>query len=70
VIKLHELNDMTRGWVQALSYEEQGTVLDLATDVMMAMEQRSGRARLGENGSVELVVKTILFFNESGTAHE
>ena len=70
MIKLHELNLLTRGWVEALPDEEQAKVLDLATDVMMTMEQRNCRARLGENGSVELVLKTILFCNERGTAHE
>jgi hypothetical protein len=79
VIKLHELNGLTRGWVEALPDNEQAKVLDLATDVMITMEQRNCRARLGENGSVELVLKTILFCNsyqkmgiisERGTTHE
>ncbi|MGV0976391.1 MAG: hypothetical protein ACOYBO_10725 [Azonexus sp.] len=70
MIKLHELNPQTRGWVETLPEEEQAKVLDLATDLMMTMEQRNCRARLGENGSVELAIKTILFVSERGTIHE
>jgi hypothetical protein len=70
VIKLRDLNPLTRGWVETLPEQEQERVFDLATDLMMTMEQRNCRARLGENGSVELVIKTILFFSERGTAHE
>ena len=71
MINLHELNPLTRGWVKALPDNEQAKVLDLATDLMMTMEQRNCRARLGENGSVELVLKMILFCNkERGTSHE
>ena len=72
MIKLHELNEATRCWLAALSEPEQAAVLDLATDMMLAMEERSlkgnrSRSGLGENGSVELVVKVILFFSERGT---
>jgi hypothetical protein len=68
VIKLHELNPVTRGWVETLPAAEQATVLDLATDLMITMEQRNCRARLGENGAVELVVKMMMYFNaERGT---
>ena len=70
MIKLRDLNPLTRGWVETLPEQEQERVFDLATDLMMTMEQRNCRARLGENGSVELVLKTILFFSERGTAHE
>jgi hypothetical protein len=70
VIKLHELNGMTRGWVETLPDVERAQVLDLATDLMMTMEQRNDRARMGENGSIELVIKTILFLSERGTVHE
>ena len=70
MIKLHELNPLTRGWVEALPDQEQVLVLDLATDIMATMCQRNERARLGENGSVELVIKTILLCNERGTVHE
>jgi hypothetical protein len=70
MIKPHELNCEMRGWLAALSEDEQASVLDLATDVMLAMERKNGRARLGENGSVELVMRTILFYNERGTDHE
>lgn len=77
MIKRHELTDETRAWLTALEPQEQDQVLDLATDAMLAMEQRAQsrirrRAGLGENGSVELVLKMILFFNtpERGTCHE
>lgn len=70
MIRLHELTPLTRGWVETLPEAEQTKVLDLATDFMMTIEQRNCHARLGENGSVELVLKTILFFSERGTAHE
>jgi hypothetical protein len=70
MIKLHELNPMVRGWVESLPDSEQAQVLDLATDMMMTMEQRNCNARLGENGSVELAIKTILFVSERGTDHE
>ena len=56
--------------MEALPDEEQAKVLDLATDLMMTMEQRNCGARLGENGSVELVIKMILLCNERGTVHE
>jgi hypothetical protein len=74
MIKLHELNPATRCWLSVLTPEEQTEILDLATDVMFSMEQRSlqrhrTRSGLGENGSVELVIKTILFLAERGIAH-
>ena len=74
MIKLHELNPLTRGWVEALPDQEQVLVLDLATDIMVEIEKRTGasliRPRLGANGSVELVIKMILLCNERGTVHE
>ena len=74
MIKLHELNPATRCWLSSLTAEEQAEILDLATDVMLIMEQRSlmrhrTRSGLGENGSVELVLKTIIFLDERGIAH-
>lgn len=75
MIKLHELNPATQCLLYSLSTAEQTAILDLATDVMLQMEQRCmernyGRSGLGENGSVELVVKMILYCNERGTDNE
>lgn len=66
------LTDHTESLLLALSEEECDRVVDMATSVMVEMDMRRGgfRTGLGENGAIELVIKTILFFSERGTAHE
>jgi hypothetical protein len=63
MIKLYELNQTMQCVMAVLPVEEQTTILDLATNVMLEMEH-SG---LGENSAVELVIKTVLYCNERGT---
>jgi hypothetical protein len=66
------LTEHTNSLLVALSDEECERVVDMATSVMVEMGMRRGgfRTGLGENGAVELVIKTILFFSERGTTHE
>jgi hypothetical protein len=63
MIKLHELSEATRGLLEFLSEAEVQNVLDMATDIMVRVEQRPGQARLGENGAVELVLRVVVFAN-------
>jgi hypothetical protein len=63
MIKLHELSESTRGLLDLLSAAEVQSVLDMATDIMLRVEQRPGQARLGENGAVELVLRMVVFYN-------
>jgi hypothetical protein len=70
MIKLNELNAANRCLLDALSDAEAQGVLDMATDVMLEVEKRHGgqgvgRARLGENGAVELVLRVVVFANAS-----
>jgi hypothetical protein len=63
MIRLHELSESTRGLLELLSAAEVQNVLDMATDIMLRVEQRPGKARLGENGAVELVLRVVVFAN-------
>jgi hypothetical protein len=68
MIKLHELTPQIRFLLESLSAAEVQGVLDMATDVLLEVDSRNGgiglgRARLGENGAVELVLRVVVFAN-------
>jgi len=66
MIKLYELSESTKSWLSAMNDEEIAHVLDMATSLMLEIEMKRQRVRLGENGCVELVLKVILYLDGKG----
>lgn len=64
MIKLYDLNAETRRLLDSFSGHEVMLILEMATDLQLQFDEYRGRARMGENGCVELVCALLIWMQD------